>query len=77
MGRQADRKAAAEKVICRALRPAEKNKNGYCWVYVRQYCAKIDEAARNRMELIVPELAKRNDVTEKLKADTKWDGYGR
>ena len=24
------------------------------WVYVRQYCAKIDEAARNRMELIVP-----------------------
>ena len=41
------------------------------WVYVRQYCAKIDEAARNRMELIVPELAKRNGVTEKLKADTK------
>ena len=28
------------------------------WVYVRQYCAKIDEAARNRMELIVPKLAK-------------------
>ena len=37
------------------------------WVYVRQYCAKIDEAARNSMELIVPELAKRNGVTEKLK----------
>ena len=33
-------------------------------VYVRQYCAEIDEAARNRMELIVPELAKRNGVTE-------------
>ena len=48
-----------------------------CWVYVRQYCAKIDEAARNRMELIVPELAKRNGVTEKLKADTKWNGHGR
>ena len=47
------------------------------WVYVRQYCAQIDEAARNRMELIVPELAKRNGVTEKLKADTKWNGYGR
>ena len=47
------------------------------WVYVRQYCAKIDEAARNRMELIVPELAKRNGVTEKQKADTKWNGYGR
>ena len=44
---------------------------------VRQYCAKIDEAARNRMELIVPELAKRNGVTEKLKADTKWNGCGR
>jgi len=26
------------------------------------------------MELIVPELAKRNGVTEKLKADTKWNG---
>ena len=36
-------------------------------MYVRQYCAEIDEAARNRMELIVPELAKRNGVTEKLK----------
>ena len=29
------------------------------------------------MELIVPALAKRNGVTEKLKADTKWNGYGR
>lgn len=29
------------------------------------------------MALIVPELAKRNGVTEKLKADTKWNGYGR
>ena len=38
----------------------------YSWVYVRQYCAKIDEAARNRMELIVPELVKRNGVTEQL-----------
>ena len=49
----------------------------HSWVYVRQYCAKIDEAARNRMELIVRSLAKRNGVTEKLKADTKWNGYGR
>ena len=46
-----------------------KNASGNCWVYVRQYCAKIDEAARNRMELIVPELAKRNGVTEQLKAE--------
>ena len=44
-----------------------------CWVYVRQYCAKIDEAARNRMELIVPELAKRNGVTEKQKADNQME----
>ena len=42
-------------------------------MYVRQYCAKIDEAARNRMELIVPELAKRNGVTEKLKADNQME----
>jgi hypothetical protein len=54
-----------------------KTDGSHSWVYVRQYCAKIDEAARNRMELIVPELAKRNGVTEKLKADTKWNGYGR
>ena len=46
----------------------------YSWVYVRQYCAKIDEAARNRMELIVPELAKRNGVTEKLKAENQMEG---
>ena len=42
-------------------------------MYVRQYCAKIDEAARNRMELIVPELAKRNGVTEQLKAENKME----
>ena len=29
------------------------------------------------MELIVPELAKRNGMTEKLKVDTQWNGYGR
>ena len=50
---------------------------GYSWVYVRQYCAEIDEAARNRMELIVRSLAEQNGVTEKLKADTKWNGCGR
>ena len=42
-----------------------------------EHCAKIDEAARNRMELIVPELAERNGVTEKLKDKTKWNGHGR
>ncbi len=45
----------------------------HSWVYVRLYCAKIDEAARNRMELIVPELAKRNGVTEKLKAENQME----
>ena len=43
------------------------------WVYVRQYYAKIDEAARNRMELIVPELAKQNGVTEQLKAENQME----
>ena len=42
-------------------------------MYVRQYCAKIDEAARNHMELIVPELAKRNGVTEQLKAENQME----
>ena len=42
-------------------------------MYVRQYCAKIDEATRNRMELIVPELAKRNGVTEQLKAENQME----
>ena len=43
------------------------------WVYVRQYCAKIDEAARNRMELIVRSLAEQNGVTEQLKADNQME----
>ena len=42
-------------------------------MYVRQYCTEIDEAARNRMELIVPELAKRNGVTEQLKAENQME----
>ena len=50
-----------------------------------EHCAEINEAARNRMELIVPELAKRNGVTEKLKptpsgmgaADERLQGTGR
>ena len=42
-------------------------------VYVRQYCAEIDEAARNRMELIVRSLAEQNGVTEQLKADNQME----
>ena len=42
-------------------------------MYIRQYCAKIDEAARNRMELIMPELAKQYDVAEQLKAENQME----
>ena len=45
----------------------------YSWVYVRQYCAEIDEAARSRMELIVRSLAEQNGVTEQLKAENQME----
>ena len=45
----------------------------YSWMYVKQYCAKIDEAARNRMELIVRSLAEQNGVTEQLKAENQME----
>ena len=35
--------------------------------------AEIDEAERNRIELIVPELAKQNGVTEQLKAENQME----
>ena len=38
-----------------------------------EHCAEINEAARNRMELIVPELAKRNGVTKQLKAENQME----
>ena len=50
-----------------------KNASGDSWVYVRQYCAEIDEAARNRMELIVRSLAEQNGVTEQLKAENQME----
>ena len=53
--------------------PVYSQSPGHSWVYVRQYCAEIDEAARNRMELIVPELAKQYGVTEQLKADNQME----
>ena len=46
---------------------------GYSWVYVRQYCAEIDEAARNRIELIVRSLVEQNGVTEQLKAENQME----
>ena len=42
-------------------------------MYVRQYCAKIAEAARNRMKLIVRSLAEQNGVTEQLKAENQME----
>ena len=42
-------------------------------MYVRQYCAEIDEAARNRMELIVRSLAERKGVTKQLKAESQME----
>ncbi len=42
-------------------------------MYVRQYCTKIDEAARNRIELIVRSLAEQSGVTEQLKAENQME----
>ena len=42
-------------------------------MYVRQYCDKIDEAAQNRMELIMRSLAKQYAVTEQLKAENQME----
>ena len=42
-------------------------------MYVRQYCAEIDEAARNRIELIVWSLAAQSGVTEQLKAENQME----
>ena len=38
-----------------------------------EHCAETDEAARSRMELIVPELAKQYGVTEQLKAENQME----
>ena len=38
-----------------------------------EHCAEIDEAARNRMELIVRSLAEQNGVTEHLKAENQME----
>ena len=56
-----------------AENPYEKTPLDYSWAYVRQYCAEIDEAARNRMELIVRSLAEQNGVTEQLKAENQME----
>ena len=57
--------------LCEAF--LEKRKARYRRVSVKQYCAEIDEAARNRMELIVRSLAEQNGVTEQLKAENQME----
>ena len=53
------------------------NKIFLCYVHsqTENYtaCAEIDEAARNRMELIVRSLAEQNGVTEQLKAKNQME----
>jgi len=41
------------------------------------HCAEIDEAARNRLEIIIPQLAKQYGVDEKLKAENQMLWVGR
>ena len=38
-----------------------------------EHCAEIDEAARNRIELIVRSLAEQNGVNEQLKAENQME----
>ena len=38
-----------------------------------EHCAEIEETARHRIELIVPELAKQYGVTEKQKAENQME----
>ena len=59
---------AAREAICFRQKNA-----AHSWVYVRQYCAEINEAARNRIELIVRSLVEQNGVTEQLKADNQME----
>ena len=54
-------------------RSRKKKDAHYSWVYVRQYCAEIDQAAQNRMELIMRSLAKQYAVTEQLKAENQME----
>ena len=61
------------KNIYDSLPKAQKSCRRNSWVYVRQYCAEIDEAARNRIELIVRSLVEQNGVAEQLKAENQME----
>ena len=54
-----------------------KNRSADRRLFVKQYCAEINEAARSRMDLIAPELAKQNSMAEKLKAENQMEWYDR
>ena len=43
---------------------------------IYDHCAEIDEAARNRLEIIIPQLAKQYGVDEKLKAEDQMQWVG-
>ena len=45
----------------------------HMYICYLEHCAEIDEAARNRMELIVRSLAAQNGVTEQLKAENQME----
>ena len=49
--------------------------------HARNVYAHTREECEEKLKVLIAEmkaeLAKRNGVTEKLKADTKWNGYGR
>jgi len=40
-------------------------------------CAEVEEAARNRLEIIIPQMAKQYGVDEKLKAENQMLWVGR
>ncbi len=42
-------------------------------VSIRQHYTMFEQAAQNRMELIVPQLAKQYGVTEQLKAENQME----
>ena len=60
-------------ILCIGFLCKRKTQGIYGAVSVKQYCAEINEAARSRMELIVPELAKQNGVTEKPKSENQME----
>lgn len=55
----------------------QKNAFAVCGVFVKQYYIGIGEAEGHRIELLVSEPAKRNGVTEQLKAENQMEWVGK